>query len=83
MTLGRKHPNLVAMFSYINLASISLEQVSIGYASTHLIRYLTVVIIYLAPIHPPGIGNGPMKSIPHISNFRLGFTDIMGNFHAW
>ena len=54
----------------------SLEHVSTGSASAHLVTYSTAVIIYLAPDLLAGIGNGPMKSIAQISNVRLGFTDI-------
>ena len=70
------HPNLVIMFSEINLAAISLEHVSTGSASTHLVTYSTAIIMYLAPVLFVGIGNGPMKSMAQISNFKLGFTDI-------
>ena len=56
----------------------SLEHVSTGLASAHLVMYSTVVIIYLAPDLFAGIGNGPMNSIAQISNVRLGFTDIKG-----
>ena len=49
-----------------------------GPASTHLVTYSTAVILYLAPDHLAGIGNGPMNSIAHILNVRLGFTDIKG-----
>ena len=56
----------------------SLEHVSTGSASAHLVMYSTAVIIYLAPVFFAGIGNGHMNSIAHISNVRLGFTDIKG-----
>ena len=72
------HPNRVMMFSYMNLAAISLEHVSTGSASAHLVTYSTAVIIYLAPDRRAGTGNGPMKSIAQISNVRLGFTEIRG-----
>ena len=49
-----------------------------GSASAHLVTYSTAVIIYLAPVLFSGIGNGPMKSMAQISNFKLGFTDIKG-----
>ena len=62
----------------MNLAATSLEQVSIGSASAHLVTYSTAVIIYLAPVIFVGIGNGPMKSMTQISNVKLGFTDIKG-----
>ena len=47
----------------MNLAAISLEHVSTGSASAHLVIYSTAVIIYLAPDLFAGIGNGPMKSM--------------------
>ena len=62
----------------MNLAATSLEHVSTGSAYAHLVTYSTAVIIYLAPDRRAGTGNGPMKSIAHISNLRLGFTDIRG-----
>ena len=71
-------PNLVMMFSYMNLAATSLEQVSTGSASTHLVTYSTAVMIYLASVLFAGTGNGPIKLIALISNVRLGFTDIKG-----
>ena len=58
----------------------SLEHVSTGSASAHLVTYSTAVIIYLAPDHLAGIGKGPMKSIAQSSNVRLGFMDIKGIF---
>ena len=73
-------PNLVIIFSYINLAATSLEQVSTGSASTHLVTYSTTVMIYRAPVLLAGTKNGPMKSIAQISNVRLGFTNINGIF---
>ena len=73
-----EHPNLVIMFSYMNLAATSLEQVSTGSPSAHLVTYSIVVMIYLAPVLFIGTGNGPIKLIAHISNVRLGFTDIKG-----
>ena len=72
------HPNLVMIFSWINLAAISLEHVSTGSASAHLVTYSTAVMMYLSPILFAGIGNGPMKSMAQISNVKLGFTDIKG-----
>ena len=72
------HPNLVMIFSLINLAAISLEHVSSGSASSHLVTYSTAVIMYLTPIPFVGMGNGPMKSMAQISNVKLGFTDIKG-----
>ena len=47
----------------MNLAATSLEHVSTGSASAHLVTYSTAVIIYRAPDRLDGIGNGPIKSI--------------------
>ena len=66
------------ILSYMNLAATSLEQVSTGSASTHLVTYSTAVMIYLALDRRAGTGNGPMKSIAQISNVRLGFIEIRG-----
>ena len=71
-------PNLVIMFSYMNLEDTSLEQVSTGFVSTHLVTYSTAVIIYLTPDLFAGTVNGPIKLIARISNVRLRFTDIKG-----
>ena len=60
--------------------AISLEHVSTGSASAHLVTYSTAVMMYLAPILFAGIGNGPMKLMAQISNVKLGFTDIKGIF---
>ena len=72
------HPNLVIIFSYINLVSISLEHVLTGYASSHLVTYSTAVIMYYAPVLFVGMGNGPMNLMTQISNVKLGFTNIKG-----
>ena len=71
-------PNIMIMFSYMNLAATSLEQVSTGSASAHLVTYSTAVIMYLAPVHFAGIGNGRMKSMAQISYIKIGFTNIKG-----
>ena len=70
------HPKLVVMFSYMNLVATSLEQVLTGSASAHLVTYSIAVIIYLAPVLFDKTGNAPIMSVAHISNVRLGFTDI-------
>ena len=62
----------------MNLAATSLEHVSTGSASAHLVTYSTTVMIYLAPDRRAGTGNGPMKSIAQISNVILGFIEIRG-----
>ena len=72
------HPNLVMIISYINLAATSLEHVSTGSASAHLVTYSTAVMIYLEPVLFASIGNGPMKSMAQISNVKLGSTNIKG-----
>ena len=51
---------------------------STGSTSAHLVTYSIAVIMYLAPVHFAGIGNGPMESMAQISNVKLGFTDIKG-----
>ena len=58
--------------------AISLEHVSTGSASAHLVTYSTTFIMYLAPILFAGMGNGPMKLIGQTSNVKLGFTNIKG-----
>ena len=58
----------------------SLEQVSTCSASSHLVTYSIVVIIYHAFVLLSGIGNGLIKLIAEISNVKLGFTDIKGIF---
>ena len=62
----------------MNLASTSLEQISTGFASSHLVTYSTTIIMYLAPVIFASIGNGPMKSMAQISNVKIGFTNIKG-----
>ena len=64
----------------MNLATTSLEQVSIGSAFSHLVTYSTVVMMYLAHVLFTGIGNGTIKSISQILNVNLGFMDIKGIF---
>lgn len=49
-------PNLVIIFSYINLDATSLVHDSIGFVSSHFVTYSTVVIMYLAPILRPESG---------------------------
>ena len=52
------HPNLVIMFSYINLAATSFVQEWIGSTSAHLVTYSIAVIMYLAPGIFPCFGKG-------------------------
>ena len=62
----------------MNLEATSLEQVSTGSSSAHLVTYSTALIMYLAPVIFAGIGNGPMNLMAQISNVKLGFIDIKG-----
>ena len=66
------------MFLYIDLVDIPLEKYSTGFASSHLVTYSTVVMIYRDHVCLVNIENGPMKLIAQISNVELGFTDIKG-----
>ena len=72
------HPNLVIIFSYINLVATSFVQEWTGSASAHLVTYSTTVIMYLAPVLFPCFGKGPIKSMAQVSKVRLG---LMGG-HA-
>ena len=67
--------NLVIMFSYINLVATSFVQEWTGFASSHLVTYSTLVIMYLAPIIFPCFGKGTVKYMVQVSKDRLG---IMG-----
>ena len=71
-------PNLVIMFSYMNLVATSLEYFLTSFASSHLVTYSNAVMMNRAPVLLARTRNGPMKSIAQISNVRLGFTDIKG-----
>ena len=62
----------------MNFAATSLEHVSTGSASAHLVTYSTTAMIYLMSVLFANTGNVPIKSIAQISNVRLGFTDIKG-----
>ena len=59
------------IFLYTNLVATSLEQVSKGSASAHLVTYSTAVMMYLTCVLFAGTGNGPIKLIAHISNVHL------------
>ena len=72
------HPNLVMMFSQMNLASTSFVHEGTGYASAHLVTYSTIIIIYLAPILFPCFGKGPIKSIDQVSKVKLGIIGKRG-----
>ena len=56
----------------------SLEHVSTGSVSSHLVTYSTAIIIYHGPVLLSSIQNGTIISISQISNVKLGFTDIKG-----
>ena len=72
------HPNLVIMFSYINLVATSFVQEWIGFASSHLVTYSTTVIMYLVPILFPCFGKGPIKSMAQVSKVRIGLMGMRG-----
>ena len=62
----------------MNLAATSFVHEGTGSASTHLVTYSTIVIMYLAPILFPYFGNGPIKSIAQVSKAKLGFIGRRG-----
>jgi hypothetical protein len=62
------HPNLVITCSNRKCAVVSALQYFTGAASTHLVRYSIMVIIYLTPVLLAGGLMGPTKSITHLSN---------------
>jgi len=62
------HPNLVITFSNKKCATVSVLQSFTGVASTHLVRYSIMVMMYLAPVLLDGGLMGPTKSIAHLSN---------------
>jgi hypothetical protein len=62
------HPNLVIPCSNRKCAVVYALQYFIGAASTHLVRYSVVVIIYLTPVILVGGLIGPTKSTAHFSN---------------
>jgi hypothetical protein len=62
------HPNLVITCSNKKCVVVSALQSFTGVASTHLVRYLIVVIMYLYPVLFVGGLIGPKKSIAHLSN---------------
>ena len=72
------NPNLVIMFSYINLVATSLLNDSIGSTFVDFVTYSRTMIMYLALVLYPGFGKDPTKSISYISNVRLGVMDIWG-----
>lgn len=59
------HSNLVMIFSYINLVATTCVHDSTCPASTHFVKYVMAAIIYLDPVHRPGVGNGPLVDFPH------------------
>ena len=62
------HPNLVITCSNRKCANVSALQYFTGAASTHLVRYSVVVIMYLDPVIFVSGLIGPTKSIAHLSN---------------
>ena len=54
-------PNMVIIFSSINLVANSLVHDSIGYVSTAFSTYSTIVIMYLALVLSPRLGKVPIK----------------------
>jgi len=62
------HPNLVNTYSKRNFVVIEHVQSFIGYASTHLVKYLVVVMMYCTLVFFLGGWIGPTKSIAHFSN---------------
>jgi hypothetical protein len=65
-TLG--HPSLVITCSNKKCATVSALQSFTGKASTHLVRYSVMVMMYLGLVLLDGGLNGPTKSIAHLSN---------------
>ena len=61
-------PNLVSIFLNMNCIAVVVLQSFTGAASTHLVKYSVIVIIYLARVRFPGGLIGPTKSIAHLSN---------------
>lgn len=72
------NPNILIMFSYINMVATSFVQDATRSTSTHLVIYSTVVIMYLAHVLYLGFGKGPTKSISHISSVKQGLMEIRG-----
>jgi hypothetical protein len=73
------HPNLVTIFSKRNHASVSEMQSITSVSSSHLVKYLVTVMMYLSlDILSCGL-MGPAKSIAHLSNacnVTCGFNGI-------
>ena len=62
----------------MNLDATSFQHEGTGSASSHLVTYSTVVIMYLAPVLLPCFGNGPTKSIAEVSKPKLRFIGMRG-----
>jgi hypothetical protein len=61
----------------MNLTTVSFVQFSIGYASTHFVKYSTAVMMYFSPDLFSLLRKGPTKSMAQILNEKLGFTKCM------
>ena len=72
------HPNIVIMFSYINLVATYFVQEWIGSSFSYLVTYSTAVIMYLALVLFPCFGKGTIKSMAKVSNVRLGLMGRRG-----
>jgi hypothetical protein len=69
------HPNLVMMSSNMKRTTVVALHSLTSLASSHLVKYLVAVMMYLAPVHFPSGFIGPTKSMAHFSNackFRWG-----------
>ena len=70
------HPNLVIIFSYINLATVFASSVLEAKASAHFVTYSVATKIYCFLPYRLGGLIGPTKSMPHFSNgiwAKIGF----------
>ena len=62
----------------MNFDVVSIVKFSSGFASSHLVKYSMVVMMYFSPHLLALIGNGPKKSMAYISNGKLGFIECKG-----
>jgi hypothetical protein len=73
------HPNRVMTYSNKKCIVVSALQSFTGVASTHLVRYYVMVIMYLDPVLFAGGLIGPKNYISHLSNafnFTCGHNGI-------
>jgi hypothetical protein len=63
-----RNPNLVMVSSKMNYTAVAALKSLTSLASSHLVKYYVVVIMYLAPVHLPGGLIGPTKSMAHFLN---------------